>query len=223
MGEGVQELWMKYWFWNTWLGLIQSIPSKCPPYSVITNNILYLLWFHSSHRWLEDADLVSLNSTQIFFIKQHLRNHVIMINGYLLLTRELNWSLEPFVFTSKGVGLQTKNMPLVIFKADSCLSQYLQPGLTRDFPNLITFWPGCSTAHLPVVMVSQWWFTNKEICMIKHDFRGEANIADDRRQLLSWLVALNRKTNRKRNMNDIQAQKKDKCRIGSLKSQLGCV
>lgn len=59
--------------------------------------------------------------------------------------------------------------------------------------------------------------------MIKHDFRGEANIADDRRQLLSWLVALQTKTNRKKNMDEIQAQKKDKCRIGSLKSQLGCV
>lgn len=180
---------------------------KCHLYSVITNNSQYLLWFHLSHCWLEDTDLVSLNSTQIFFIKQHLRNHVIMINGYLLLKGQLNWSLEGFVFTSKGVGLQMENMPLIIFKTDSCLSKYLPSGLTCDFPNLITIWPGCSTAHLPVVMVSQWWFTNKEICMIKHDFRGEANIAVDRRQLLSWLVALQRKTNRKRNMDETQAQK----------------
>lgn len=153
-----------------------------------------MLWFHLSHRWLEDTDLVSLNSTQIFFIKQHLRNHVIMINGYLLLKGQLNWSLEPFVFTSKSVGLQTENMPLVIYKADSCFSQYLQSGLICDFPNLITVGPGCSTAHLPVVMVSQWWFTNKEICMIKHDFRREANIADDRRQLLSLACCIAEKS-----------------------------
>lgn len=86
-----------------------------------------------------------------------------MINGCLLLKWQFNWSLEPFVFTSKGVGLKTENLPLVIFKADTCLSifQYLLSGLTCNLTKLITIWPGCSIAHLPVVMVSQWWFTKK--------------------------------------------------------------